>query len=163
MEILKNDVESKLPVEKLPHLRITLESIETLKKLIVLLEKRKDIITSSEEKLTEYEHNERDIQLIKTEMELSKAHTSIIQKQMHLKDFTGGMENILKEMDEKWDGLMQKAEKKAKHDTDIAKVLEMADAKKFDENWEFKVNFYVNIRTLVYPKIDPSKNLSVVK
>ena len=163
MEIVKNDAEVTLPVEKLPHLRITLESIETLKKLIVLLEKRKDIITSSEEKLTEYEHNERAIQLIKTEMELSKAHTSIIQKEMHLKDFTGGMKNILNEMDEKWDGLMQKAEKKAKHDTDLAKVLELADAKKFEENWEFKVNFYVNVRTLIYPKVDPSKNLTVAR
>ena len=97
MEIVKNDAEVTLPVEKLPHLRITLESIENLKKLIELLKKRKEIITSSEEKLTEYEHNERAIQLIKTEVELSKVHTSIIQKEMHLKDFTGGMQNILKE------------------------------------------------------------------
>jgi hypothetical protein len=57
----------------------------------------------------------------------------------------------------------QKAESKAKHNPDLAKVLALADATKFDENWEFKVNFYVNIRSLVYPKIDPSKNLSVVK
>jgi hypothetical protein len=163
MEIVKNDAEVTLPVEKLPHLRITLESIENLKKLIELLKKRKEIITSSEEKLTEYEHNERAIQLIKTEVELSKVHTSIIQKEMHLKDFTGGMQNILKEMDDKWDGLMQKAENKAKHNPDLAKVLALTDATKFDENWEFKVNFYVNVRTLVYPKVDPSKNLSAVK
>ena len=163
MEIVKNDAEVTLPVEKLPHLRITLESIETLKKLIELLNKRKDIITSSEEKLTEYEHNERAIHLIKTEIELAKTHTAIIQKEMHLKDFTGGMQSILKEMNEKWDALMNKAETKAKHNPDLAKVLVLADATKFDENWEFKVNFYVNVRTLVYPKIDPNKNLSVVK
>lgn len=163
MEIVKNDAEVTLPVEKLPHLRITLESIETLKKLIELLNKRKEIITSTDEVLTNYEDNERAIQLIKTDMELSKIQTSIVQKEMHLKDFTGGMKNILKEMDEKWDGLMQKAESKAKHNPDLAKVLALSDATKFDENWEFKVNFYVNVRTLVYPKIDPSKNLSVVK
>jgi hypothetical protein len=163
MEIVKNDAEVTLPVEKLPHLRITLESIETLKELIKLLNKRKQIIQSNEEKLSDYDNNERAIQLIKTEIELAKAHTSIIQKETHLKDFSGGMQNILNEMNEKWDALMQKAESKAKHNPDLAKVLALADATKFDENWEFKVNFYVNIRSLVYPKIDPSKNLSVVK
>jgi hypothetical protein len=163
MEIVKNDAEVTLPVEKLPHLRITLESINTLKNLISLLEKRKEIITSSEEKLTDYEKNERAIQLIKTEIELAKSHTAIIQKEMHVKDFSEGMENILKELNEKWDGLMEKAEKKAKNDADLRKVLDMADAKKFDENWEFKVNFYVNIRQMIYPKSDPSKNLSAVK
>ncbi len=163
MEIVKNDSEVKLPVEKLPHLRITLESIDTLKLLIELLNKRKKIIESSNEKLTDYENNERAIQLIKTEMELSKAHTSVIQKEIHVKDFTGGIETILKEMSEKWDGLMEKAEKKAKHDADMRKVLDMADDKKFDENWEFKINFYVNVRQMVYPKSDPTKNLTAVK
>jgi deoxyribodipyrimidine photolyase len=163
MEIVKNDAEVTLPVEKLPHLRITLESIETLKELIKLLNKRKQIIQSNEEKVTEYEHNERAIQLIKTEIELAKAHTSIIQKEIHLKDFSGGMQNILNEMNEKWDSLMQKAESKAKNSPELQKVLALNDATKFDENWEFKVNFYVNVRTLVYPKIDPNKNLSVVK
>ena len=144
-------------------MKFTKDAIDTSNNLIDLLKKRKEIILSNNDVLTDYDKNERSIQLIKTDLELAKLHTSIIQKEMHIKDFVGGMENILKEISEKWDMLMIKAEKKAKHDTDLAKVLELADVKKFDENWEFKVNFYVNVRSLVYPKIDPSKNLSVVK
>lgn len=163
MENKTTVAEVNLPIEKLPHLKFTKDSIDTANRLIDLLKNRKEIILSNKDLLTDYEKNERAIQLIKTDLELSKLHTSIIQKEMHIKDYTGGMLNILKEIDEKWDSLMEKAEKKAKHDEDIAKVLKLSDAKKFDEDWEFKVNFYVNVRTLIYPKIDPSKNLSVVK
>jgi len=157
-----NELPFLLPVEKMPHLKYTKESIEILKKLIELLNKRKDIITSSEEKLTDYDNNERAIQLIKTEIELSKTHTAIIQKENHEKEFIEGCTTILKEIELKWVELMEKAKKKANNLPDLAKILTENNFNMCNDNIEFKIDFYINVRTHVYPKISPSKHLKKV-
>ena len=156
-----NELPFLLPVEKMPHLKYTKESISTLKRLAELLQKRKEHLKVVAF-VTDYENVENEITLIKTENELSKVHTSIIQKENHEKEFIEGCTTILKEIELKWVELMEKAKKKANNLPDLAKILTENNFNMCNDNIEFKIDFYINVRTHVYPKISPSKHLKKV-
>lgn len=146
-----------LPLDKFPHLQHTKNSIDTLKNLVELLNKRKRIIENSTEELKPYEQNERQIALIKTDIELAKVHTGIKQKEIYFKDFSNNVTTYLKEIEEKWDTLMEKARKTANNNNpDLKKLLDEADHTEFEKNWELKINHYIRVKVLVYPKKDPT-------
>lgn len=165
--IEKKEVE--IPLEKLPHLQITQKAIDTLKQLAELLNNRKKIaieLNSIEDELDkqgksngglvgDYARNERNILLLKTDFELAKVHSNIVQKEMYFKDYMGNIKTILAEMELKWESLMEKAKTK-KHNADLVRLLEEADMVKFEQNLEFKVNHYLQVKTRVYP--DPKQN-----
>jgi hypothetical protein len=145
-----------LPMEKFKHLQITKDSIEQLKGLVELLNKRKKLILADEENLTPYEFNERKISLVKTDIELAKVHSTIIQKEMYFKDFVDKATSVLKEIDKRWVEIMEKAEKKSAKDEPLSKLLQEGKGKDFESNLEEKIAFYINVKNAVYPKGEPT-------
>jgi len=149
-----------LPIDKLPHLRFQLEAVETMEKLIELLNERKKIIAKEEENGTElsnYEKNERKITLLKTDIELAQTHTNKIKKNKYIEDVRNSFSDILKEMDKEWSNLIEKAENVRDKKKEVNTILETFDMVKFEENWELAVNFYVNLKNAVNPPKEEKK------
>lgn len=149
-----------LPIDKLPHLRFQLESVETMEKLIELLNQRKKIIVEEQEsgvELSNYEKNERKITLLKTDIELAQTHTNKIKKNKYIEDVRNSFSEVLKEMDKEWSNLVEKAENVRDKKKEVNEILETFDLVKFEENWELAVNFYVNLKNAVNPPKDEKK------
>ena len=90
---LKNLEPELLPIDKLPHLRFQVESTERSQKIIDALNKRKSLLERMLEMDVDanhlnalYEHNEKALLLIKTDIELAKTHTELIKKKDYIKD-----------------------------------------------------------------------------
>ena len=135
-----------LPLEKFPHIIFTQNTINTNKKLVELLNKRKQISAPEKENLNDFEVNERNILLVKTDIELAKVHTSVIKNEMHLNEFIDGCVRVLNEMENNYDAIIAKSERKKKQDEKIAEILESRNEELFQENWEQKINFYLGLR-----------------
>lgn len=155
-----------LPTNKLPHLQFNLESITTLENLIVLLNARKEIIgkelSDTETNKSEYDLNERKIILIKTDMELSTNHANIYKKQSYIVDLKNNYINVLKEMDEKWNEVYEMSISKKDSDKNLEIELSKYNVELFSENWEHAVNFYLNLKSILYPPVDETKKLKKV-
>jgi hypothetical protein len=142
---MKYTVEN-LPKEKFPHISFTEKTIATNKKLVELFNKRKEISEPIKENLNDFEANERNILIVKTEIELSKVHTSIIKNELHLKEFIEGCIRVLNEMENNYEQLIAKCERKKKQDEKIASILATRDEELFKDNLEQKINFYLSLR-----------------
>jgi hypothetical protein len=156
---LKNLEANLLPIDQLPHLRFQEESIERNQKIIDILNKRKSLLKEMLEATIDplhtvslYEQNEKELLLIKTDIELAKTHTEIIKKKEYVKDLRNNLVTVLKEMNEQWSDLIEFAESLKETKEDVAKLLNTIDMVFFNENWEYAIDFYLNLKHLVYPQ-----------
>jgi hypothetical protein len=104
-----------------------------------------------------YEQNERELLLIKTDLELAKTHTSKIQKEKYIEDVRNSFSTIIKEMDLEWANLIEKAESIREKKSDVDAILKTFDMVKFEENWELAVNFYVTLKNTINPPKEEKK------
>ena len=137
-------------LEKSTYLQISRSKVENLEKMIELLNKRKDIITSAEEKLTAFENNERAILLHKTDYDLAKHHKTLMGIKNEAKGYTEEATKILNEMDLKWAEVIGKAKKEALRKKDISDVLDSATEEQFNTNIDVKINYYLQLKSMVY-------------
>ena len=153
MEVVKEGTPAvTVPMDKFPRLVAIRKSIDNLKSLVDFLNKRKEIITNSTDKISEYDANERSIVFMKTDIELAKVHTSIIHKEKDIKEYLDKVVfPIIGDIDNDWQGLLDKAKEKSKKDGTLAKVLEETDFSQFADNWEHKFNFYLAVKNYLYP------------
>jgi hypothetical protein len=163
---LKNLEADLLPIDQLPHLRFQEESLERSQKIIDILNKRKSLLKEMLEATIDplhtvsvYEQNEKELLLIKTDIELAKTHTDIIKKKEYVKDLRNNLVAVLKEMDEKWADLIEVAESLKEANENIDKLLNTINMVFFNENWEYAIDFYLNLKHLVYPPIDEPKEV----
>jgi hypothetical protein len=164
---LKNLEPELLPIDKLPHLRFQVESAERSGKIISHLNIRKkllqDIIDSksnSLDTLEQLEMNEKELLLIKTDIELAKTHTDIIKKNEYIKDLRNNLVAVLKEMDENWADVIEKAEDLKETNNEIATWLGKLDMAFFDTNWEYAIDFYLNLKHIIYPPKEEKKEIN---
>jgi hypothetical protein len=151
MEIVKNEVETSAELlSSSMYLKISNQKAENLQKMIDLLNKRKDIIGSSKEKLTDFENNERAILLHKTDYELAKHHTSLMGIKNEVKGYTEKATEILEEMGAKWNEVMARAKKDAMLKKDISSVLESVTEEQLNGNIDLKINHYLQLKSMVY-------------
>lgn len=155
-----------LPTDKLPHLKFNLKSIDTLENLIVLLNARKEIITKelsdTNTDKSEFDLNERKIMLIKTDVELSTTHANIYKKQIYIVDLKNNYINVLKEMAEKWNEIYELAVSKKDGNKNLEEELAKYNLEFFNENWEYAVNFYLNLKSILFPSREETKKLKKV-
>jgi hypothetical protein len=153
-----------LPIDKLPHLKFQVEAVETYDKIIASLNKRKvylkellSVTIDPLHTLSMYEQNERELLLVKTDLELAKTHTSKIQKEKYIEDVRNSFSTIIKEMDLEWANLIEKAESIREKKSDVDAILKTFDMVKFEENWELAVNFYVTLKNTINPPKEEKK------
>jgi hypothetical protein len=156
---LKNLEAELLPIDKLPHLRFQEESLERNQKVINILNQRKTLLNKMLEVTIDplnvialYEHNEKELLLIKTDIELAKTHTEIIKKKEYIKDLRNNFVAVLKEMEGNWSDLMIHAEELKESNSEIETLLTKLDMAFFDTNWEYAIDFYLNLKHLIYPQ-----------
>lgn len=155
-----------LPIDKLPHLRFQEEGVERYRKTIEHLNIRKkmliDLIDMNKDSLNiqiRYDNNERELLLIKTDVELAKTHTDLIKRNDYIKDLRANLVNVLKEMDEKWSDLIEEAENIKEEKKEVGDMLKKIDMTFFDSNWEYAIDFYLNLKHLIYPPQEDEKEV----
>lgn len=135
-----------LDLKKFPYLEQKKLSIESRKALVDLLNKRKMLIESDWDKLTDYDANERMILLNKTDVELAGVHKQIFDLQSHLDQRSMQIIDLLEEVEQKWDYVIGKAEKQRARDKDLDDYMRDADTSTFAENLEDKLSYYIRLR-----------------
>jgi hypothetical protein len=164
MEIVKDEVGAEssaepkvtIPMEKFPRLCAISKEIGQRQELVDCLNARKLIIIEGEEGLSNFERNERKILLLKTDIELAKVHTSIINKKREIKDyFDKVVYPYIDVIDNEIEKLFIKAKDRAKKDGVLAGVLREINTDLFADNWEHKFNYYIAVKNY----LDPRKGL----
>lgn len=167
MEIVKDEVGAEssaepkvtIPMEKFPRLLAVSKEISQRQELVKCLNARKLIIIEGEEGLSNFEKNERDILLLKTDIELAKVHTSIINKNREIKEyFDKVVYPYINVIDNEIEKLFIKAKERSKKDGVLANVLKEINTDLFADNWEHKFNYYIAVKNY----LDPRKGLKKV-
>lgn len=166
---LKNLEPEMLPIDKLPHLRFQIESVERADKIIAKLNARKQLLKKLLDVEVDpthlhslYEQNERELLLIKTDTELAKTHTDKIQKNNYIKDLRNDFVAILKEMDSNWADLIDEANNLKESNEKIKNHLDKLDMVLFNENWEYAIDFYVNLKYMIHPPQEETPTMARV-
>ena len=161
MEIVKDEVGTEssaepkvtIPMEKFPRLCAISKEITQRQELVDALNARKLIIIEGEEGISNFERNERKILLLKTDIELAKVHTSIINKKREIKEyFDKVVYPYIDVIDNEIEKLFIKAKERAKKDGVLAGVLREINTDLFSENWEHKFNYYIAVKNYLDPK-----------
>ncbi len=155
MEIVKDEVGAEssaepkvvIPMEKFPRLCAISKEVTKGQELIDCLNARKLIIIEGEEGLSNFEANERKILLLKTDIELAKVHTTIIQKKNSVKEYLDKIVHpYFNEIDSEMEKLTKKVKERANRDSNIATFLNDTRFDLFEDNWEHKFNFYASAK-----------------
>lgn len=161
MNIVKDEVGAEssaepkvtIPMEKFPRLCAISKEVTQRQELVDCLNARKLIIIEGEEGLSNFEANERKILLLKTDIELAKVHTSIINKKREIKDyFDKVVYPYIDVIDNEIEKLFIKAKERAKKDGVLAGVLREINTELFADNWEHKFNYYIAVKNYLDPK-----------
>jgi len=157
MKIVQDTRIQNLIEEKSMYVKINREKVDKLNKMIALLNKRKEIITSSEEKLSEFQNNENAILLLRTDYELAKHHKNaqgiIKENDSYIEKAT----EIVTEMSEKWNEIIAKAKKEGVNKKDIALILKSMDDVDVEANIDVKINYYLQLKSMVLNQPSPLK------
>jgi hypothetical protein len=143
---------------KFPHLTTVKESVEQLTLYIEKLHKRKQIIAKGKDVLsTEYEKNEDEISIIKTDWELAKSYKNLAEKTDYVKNFTAKLLVYIDEVNEKYTEVSNKAKlyfnaNSSNQEDETAKAIgteyeNIKDAD-LDDNWEIRIKHYIVLRTI---------------
>ena len=125
--------------------------------MIALLNKRKEIITSSEEKLSEFQNNENAILLLRTDYELAKHHKNVQGIAKENDSYIEKATEIVAEMSEKWSEILAKAKKEGVNKKDIAQIVKSMDDIDIEANIDVKINYYLQLKSMVLNQPSPLK------
>jgi len=143
--------------KKFTHLTSVKESVEMLTSYIEKLNKRKVLINSQQEDKSEFEKNEDEITLIKTDWDLAKSHKNLAEKNEYLKNFTAKLIEYIDEVNENFESMSEKAHtyynlNKGSKKNEIVKALkvewENIEGVDLNENWDVRIKHYIVLRTI---------------
>lgn len=143
--------------KKFTHLTSVKESVEMLTLYIEKLNKRKILINNQQEIKSEYQTNEDEILLIKTDWELAKSHKNLAEKNEYLKNFTAKLIEYIDEVNENFESMSQKAHSyyelnKGSKKNEIVKALELEfkniESVDLDTDWDVRIKHYIVLRTI---------------
>lgn len=157
MKIVQDTLIQNLIEDKSMYVKINLEKVDKLNKMIALLNKRKEIITSSEEKLSEFQNNENAILLLRTDYELAKHHKNVQGIAKENDSYIEKATEIVAEMSEKWSEILAKAKKEGVNKKDIAQIVKSMDDIDIEANIDVKINYYLQLKSMVLNQPSPLK------
>jgi hypothetical protein len=143
--------------KKFPHLTNVKETAEQLTQYIEKLNKRKLIIATQNNDRSDFEKNEDEILLIKTDWELGKSHKNLSEKTDYIRNFTEKLIEYIAEVNENYEAMIQKTNtfyndnrKSRKNEQIKAIELQMEKVKDIDldDNWEQRITHYIVLRTI---------------
>jgi hypothetical protein len=143
--------------KKFPHLTNVKDSAEQLTQYIEKLNKRKLIIATQNNDKSDFEKNEDEILLIKTDWELGKSHKNLAEKTDYITNFTQKLVEYIAEVNENYEAMIEKTNtfynnnRTAKNNEQIKAIeVQMEKVKDVDlnENWEVRITHYIVLRTI---------------
>lgn len=143
--------------KKFPHLTNVKDSAEQLTQYIEKLNKRKLIIATQNNDKSDFEKNEDEILLIKTDWELGKSHKNLAEKTDYITNFTQKLVEYIVEVNENYEAMIEKTNtfynnnRTAKNNEQIKAIeVQMEKVKDVDlnENWEVRITHYIVLRTI---------------
>jgi len=156
---------AELDLSKYPFLAAKKKAIETREKMVRLLNNRKELLTAKMNSQIGYELNESKILILKTDDELAKIHTGLIQAKQQYEGFYLSCQLTTEEMDNKYQGLVSEATDKRKYSKEIDEVFSTVDFDEMAADYDKKISFYLKLKALLYPQEEKKdeKQLEVVK
>lgn len=149
--------ELSLDLEKYPHLIEVQKRANELTLYIEKLNKRKVLLNNQQAIKNEFERNEDEILLIKTDWELAKSHKNLAEKTEYIREFIDRLQKYIPEINENYTAMLEKANNylannlKSKNN-ELVKALktEFEEVSKTDlnENWEVRIKHYLVLKNL---------------
>ena len=147
-------------LDKFPHLLNLKNTIEDMKRYIDLLNKRKVLLKEKNTEKTEYEKNEDEIVVIRTNWELAKAHKNLREKENYFTEFCEKLDEHIQEANDHYDEVVAKA-RAWKGNKTIAEQLrvEFDTVQKEDLNtdWQMRIKHFITLKAIMNPKPKTNK------
>lgn len=154
----------KIVMSKFPHLNNVKNNISSIQREIELLNKRKRLWTGELANLSEFEKNELEIKMLRTERELSKLFKGLNEQETHFKNYKDKLDTTIKEMNLNYEEFVDSCKKLKSTNEEIKTTFEQYAVFDFNSNWEAKVMFYASLKHALEPKPEKEESkLSVVK
>jgi len=148
----------KIQMDKFPHLKYVKDTIDSIQKEIEVLNKRKRLGASERITLTsEYQQNELDLVLLRTEREISKLFKTLNDQENHFKVYKQKLTELLDEVSEHFDSYIKEQRKLILKDEKVRLMFAQFKPFDFDENWEAKIQFYANLKELEKQETTPTE------
>jgi hypothetical protein len=155
----------KIVMSKFPHLNNVKNNISSIQREIELLNKRKRLWTAEIANLSEFEQNELELKMLRTDRELSKLFKGLNEQETHFKNYKDKVDSTIKEMNLNYDEFVDSCKKLKSTNEDIKNAFDQYAVFDFEANWEARVMFYASLKHALEPKTEkqPESKLSVVK
>lgn len=139
----------KIIMDKFPHLKNVKETISSIQKEIELLNERKRLSAAHKENIiSNYEWNEIDLVLLRTDREISKLFKTLNDQEKHFKNYKEKLSSLLDEVSENFDSYIKEQRKLIMTSDDVRFCFEQFKPFDFNENWEAKIQFYSNLQSI---------------
>ena len=155
----------KIVMDKFPHLKNVKNTISSMQREIELLNKRKRLWTAELQNLSEFEQNELELKMLRTDRELARLFKNLSEQENHFKGYKDKLDANIKELNQNYDEFVARCKKLKSTNQDIKNTFDQFGVFDFNTNWEAKVMFYASLKQALEPKPEkePESNLSVVK
>lgn len=148
----------KIQMDKFPHLKYVKDTIDNIQKEIEVLNKRKRLGASEKATLTsEYQQNELDLVLLRTEREISKLFKTLNDQENHFKVYKQKLTDLLDEVSENFDSYIKDQRKLILKNEKVRLMFAQFKPFDFEENWEAKIQFYANLKELEDQEKNPTE------
>lgn len=148
----------KIQMDKFPHLKYVKDTIDNIQKEIEVLNKRKRLGASEKATLTsEYQQNELDLVLLRTEREISKLFKTLNDQENHFKVYKQKLTDLLDEVSENFDSYIKEQRKLILKNEKVRLMFAQFKPFDFEENWEAKIQFYANLKEIEDQEKNPTE------
>ncbi len=136
-------------MDKFPHLKNVKETISSIQQEIELLNERKRLSAAYKENVSSnYETNELELVLLRTDREISKLFKTLNDQEKHFKNYKEKLSSLLDEVSENFDSYIKEQRKLIMTSDDVRFCFEQFKPFDFNENWEAKIQFYSNLQSI---------------
>ncbi len=149
----------KIQMDKFPHLKYVKETITSIQNEIEILNKRKRLVASEKVIIiSEYQKNELDLTILRTEREISKLFKALNDQENHFKKYKEKLTELLDEVSENFEKYIKEQRKLILINEKVRLMFEQFKPFDFEQNWEAKIQLYANLK-----EIEKSENTPETK
>lgn len=132
-----------------PYMKVLQGTLTTTRLMLECLEKRKVLITADMSKKSEYEKNEIQITLIKTQGEIDVLKGIIREKENYFAKYIQEFAKDVDEMDKNYDRLLKEGKAVEKTNKGVQQLFGSVKWDVMEKNIEVKLVFYKRLRDLL--------------
>ena len=136
-------------MDKFPHLKYVKDTITSIQNEIEILNKRKRLVASEKVIIiSEYQKNELDLTILRTEREISKLFKALNDQENHFKKYKEKLTELLDEVSENFEKYIKEQRKLILINEKVRLMFEQFKPFDFEQNWEAKIQLYANLKEI---------------